>query len=263
MSVTASSSSVPTNWKSQIEQVVRGYETEPARGLIHGLQKDFIQNSWGHRRTNKGSGWGMKFELITNSLGTFLIVEDWGTHGMTGPNMTMSEINKLDTDLNPHFRLARFSAMNYSGGNEGAGLFGRGKTLFSAASNDFHYFFETLTKDEGYRVNWKKLEGNDLRVGEQASEGDIGKKTIINQTGLNPISSIGSRITIVNPIPELVDAIKKGDFQRYIEETWWRVLVKYDADISIIYNNKEYCVLQVKSTEGCKEKVHRLASQYF
>lgn len=166
------SASVPTNWKSNINQVVKGYESEPAKGLVHGLQKDFIQNSWG-QRTNLATGehWGMDFILTENSQGKFLTVHDYGTNGMTGPNLSMTDISRLSTDLPPDYRLARFSAMNYSGGNDGAGLYGRGKLLFSAASEVGYYIYESLT-NEGYRVNFKKLEGNDLRVGERALEGE-------------------------------------------------------------------------------------------
>lgn len=231
-----SSVQVPINWKSNIEQVVAGYETEPAKGLIHGFQKDSIQNSWGARATKKGKGWGTRFQLIENKLGTFLTIEDWGTTGMTGPNMSMSQINQLKGDLPADYKLARFSAMNYSGNNDGPGLFGRGKMLFSAVSKDYYFFFETLTKEEGYRANYKRLEGNNLKVGEIALEGDEARQLIIQNTGINPIERVGSRIIIVNPIRDLVKSIKDGSFLKAIEETWWRIIEKYDASIYVEFD---------------------------
>lgn len=227
---------VPTNWKSNINQVVAGYETEPAKGLVHGFQKDAIQNTWGARLNKRGTGWGTKFELIENDIGTFLTIEDWGTTGMTGPNITMEEINKMSGELSPSCKLARFSAMNYSGGNEGAGLFGRGKLLFSAASKDYNYYFETLTKDEGYRANFKTLSGNTLNVNNVAFEDNDARQFIEVYTKLSPINNVGSRIIIVNPIDEIVEAIKNGEFIKNIEETWWRILLKYNVTITVEYS---------------------------
>ncbi|EKN69294.1 hypothetical protein BABA_10541 [Neobacillus bataviensis LMG 21833] len=229
---------VPTNWKSNIDQVVAGYETEPAEGLVHGFQKDSIQNSWGARINKKGNGWGTRFQLIENEKGVFLCVEDWGTTGMTGPNIPMDEINNMSGDLDSEYRLARFSAMNYSGGNEGAGLFGRGKLLYSAASNDYNFIFETLTKKEGYRANYKMLEGNSLKVANIAYENEVARQYIKDNTELTPINKVGSRIIILNPRVEIVNAIKNGYFLNYIEETWWRIILKYHVTICVEYNGE-------------------------
>lgn len=227
---------VPTNWRSQIDQIVRGYEHEPAKGLVHGIQKDAIQNSWGHKTNKRGTGWGMKFKLINNNKGNFLIIEDWGTHGLTGPNINMDEIGNY-ADLPNEFRLARFSTMNFSGGNEGAGLFGRGKTLFSAASKNAHYFYDSLVHPEGYRANYKKLENTGLILGKEAAEGKGAENLIFSETGLEPLKRVGTRLIISNPIEELVEAIKTGEFKKNIEETWWRIILKYDAEILIEYDD--------------------------
>src|SRR5699024_2178135 len=233
---TIDSTLVPTNWKSQIDQIVRGYESEPAKGLVHGIQKDAIQNSWGHKTNKRGNGWGMKFKLINNHKGNFLIIEDWGTHGLTGPNINMDNIGDY-ADLPNEYRLARFSTMNFSGGNEGAGLFGRGKTLFSAASKDAYYLYDSLVQPEGYRANYKKLENTGLTLGKEAAEGKSAENLIYNKTGLNPLGRVGTRLIISNPIEDLVEAIKTGEFKKNIEETWWRIIFKYDAEILIEYDD--------------------------
>ncbi|GGM39416.1 hypothetical protein GCM10011351_26960 [Paraliobacillus quinghaiensis] len=235
-----SGTSTPMNWIANIDQVVRGYETS-GKGLVHGLQKDAIQNSWGHKEdTENGTGWSVKFELISNDLGTFLLIQDIGTKGMTGPNLSTDEINKYNNDLNPDYRLARFSSMNYSGGNDGAGLFGRGKLLFNAASSNYSYIYETITKEDGNRANWKWIEGKDLRMEKQALEGEGAKKIIREKVGIEPISEQGSRIIIINPKDEIVTAIKDGTFLRDIEETWWRIVSKYDAKITVAFDGQIY-----------------------
>ncbi|MFJ7678632.1 hypothetical protein ACIQXQ_11390 [Peribacillus sp. NPDC097198] len=244
---------VPQNWKSNIAQVVKGYETEPAKGLIHGLQKDFVQNSWGQRvDLVRGKGWGMQFKVINNLTGQFLTIHDFGTHGLTGANLTMDDISNLTDNLDPSYRLARFSAMNYSGGNEGAGLFGRGKLIFSAASKRNYYIYESLSKD-GYRVNFKILEGNTLNLAPKAYEGENAKRFLKKETGLKPIKKNGTRIIIIDPIDKLVDAINSGLFMKHIEETWWPIIGKYQAKIEVIDSaskNKKAKVPQEYSTEN-------------
>lgn len=225
---------VPQNWKSNIAQCVKGYETEPAKGLIHGLQKDLVQNSWGQRTDLvRAKGWGMQFKNINNITGQFLTIHDFGTHGLTGPNLTMEQINNLTDNLDPSYRLARFSAMNYSGGNDGAGLFGRGKLIFSAASKCSYFLYESLSKD-GYRVNYKIVNGNSLKLESKAFEGVKAKKFLKKETGLEPMKKNGTRIIIIDPIDKLVDAINSGLFMKHIEETWWPILEKYQAMIEVI-----------------------------
>src|SRR5699024_8908359 len=234
---TIDSTLVPTNWKSQIDQIVRGYESEPAKGLVHGIQKDAIQNSWGHKTNKRGNGWRMKLKLIKNHKGNFLIIEDWGTHGLTGPNINMDNIGDYQ-GLPNDYRLARFSTMNFSGGNEGAGLFGRGKTLFSAASENYYYYYDSLIETGEYRANYKKLENTELTLGKEAAINKDAEKLIYDKTGLSRLNKVGTRLIIVNPIKDLVDAIKIGEFKKNIEETWWRIILKYKAEILIEYDNK-------------------------
>lgn len=224
---------VPQNWKSNIEQMVKGYETEPAKGLIHGLQKDLIQNSWGQRKDLEfGEGWEMQFSLIKNELGTFLVSADYGTYGLDGPNISMAELANLNTDLDANYRLARFSVMNYSGGNIGAGLYGRGKLIFSAVSKCSYYIFESRSKD-GYRVNYKKLVGNTLTLNEKALEGIEAVEFLRKETGLDPMVENGTRIITMDPTDELIFAIESGEFLKNIEETWWPIIKKYNAKIIV------------------------------
>lgn len=232
-----SGSSTPINWGSLIEQFVRGYETGEAKGLVHGLQKDAIQNTWGARATNKGKDWKTIFTLVDNEKGCFLLIQDLGTTGMTGPNLSTEEIKNFTKEIPDNYKLARFSAMNYSGGNQGAGLFGRGKILFSAASKNNSILYETYTQEEGYRANWKKLIGNDLKVRQKALEGQEAQNLIYSTIGIQPIEEIGSRIIIENPLEDIINSFIDGSFIKAIEETWWRIILKYNAKIIVVFNN--------------------------
>ncbi len=44
---------MPQNDMAQIEQIVREYDSDPAKGLVHGVQKDAIQNGFGARLLEK------------------------------------------------------------------------------------------------------------------------------------------------------------------------------------------------------------------
>lgn len=85
--------------------------------------------------------------MIKNSQGVFLVIEDEGTEGLTGPNISTTEIMDMidkELDIDHTWRLARFSSRNVSGGNQtGAGKYRVGKSVYSACSEDYDYFFDS------------------------------------------------------------------------------------------------------------------------
>lgn len=229
---------VAQDWKAAIDQVVLGYEKH--KGLVHGLQKDAIQNGWGHRLHPKGKGWAFEFNLIKGFDNKYLLtMTDTGGHGLTGKNMVVEEI----PDKLPEWeRLARFEHMYFSGeSSQAAGLFGRGKLLFTAASKDAHVIFDSLTHDGIYRLNERKLQGKNLTNFSKAYEGENAIKTLFELTGdcIKPLSKSGTRIMIVNPNDEIINDIRNGTFLKYIEETWWQILLKYGKNGAKITVNTE------------------------
>lgn len=221
-----------TEWGSQINQIAQGYLQPPARGIAHGVQKDALQNSWGARSNGKRKGkWGVEFVLTQDGHGTALLtVTDWGTHGLTGQIFRPEDI---PDHLPPDERLARFENMNFSGGNYGPGLYGRGKLIFQAASKRREIIYDSLTVDGKYRLGRRFQEGRHLRQFPRVLEGDEARQMlkILTKAALKPLKEVGTRITIVDPVKELVDAAENGDLLNYIEETWWEILLKYDAAI--------------------------------
>jgi len=220
---------VVQNWKSMIEQVVLGYEEH--KGLVHGLQKDAIQNGWGQRLSKRGSNWAFVFELIKGFDSKYLLaMTDVEGYGLTGRNL---ETHEIPEDLPEFERLARFEHMHFSGESaQSAGLFGRGKLLFTAASQDGHIIYDSLTNEGIYRLNERKLEGRRFTNYAKAFEGEnaIGMLTKLTRDKLTPLDKSGTRITIVNPKDEIVEAIKDGSFINYVEETWWQILLKYGGN---------------------------------
>lgn len=221
---------IPSNWKGEINYLIEQYEDE--KGLVHGFQKDAIQNSVGAIKNNCWSKWSCSFDLVTSNGKEYLLVQDFGTVGLEGKNYTLTEISEYLSkygNMDSNERLARFSSFHNSGGNTGPGLFGIGKKMYVAASNDYSFYFESVSK-EGYRVN-HNLHGNLFEDG--ALEEEVARKYIIDETGLEPINIMGTRMIIPNPREEIKESIISGAFVKKISETWWRIIEKYQAKILV------------------------------
>src|SRR4030042_6779713 len=52
---------------------------------------------------------------------------------------------------------------------------------------------------------------------------------------ITPLNKTGTRVIIVDPIDELVKAIKNGEFLNNIQETWWEIIKKNNAEIYVKY----------------------------
>jgi len=225
------------NWSSFLNQVKRDYETPPAMGIAHGLQKDAIQNGWGARKHDKGSGWSFAFRLIEKPDGSYLLtMTDHGTTGLIG-RIFDQNCMKLPENIPQNEKLARFESMFDSGGGIGPGLFGRGKLLFNCASNQKRIIYDSLTLKGKYRLGYRRIIGRDFEQYRRILEDDIAKQKLAELTGLQPLDRCGTRIIIVNPIGEVVDAIHDGTFLKAIEETWWEIIKKYNASITVTDEN--------------------------
>ncbi len=257
---------VQQNWTAHIEQVKHGYDEH--RGVVHGLQKDAIQNGWGHRLHPKGKDWRFVFELIKWKKDKYLLtITDINGIGLTGRNLLSSEIRGA---LPEDERLARFEHMYFSGeSTQSAGLFGRGKLIFVASSKDYNIIYDSLTSDGGkYRLNSTWLSGIDLKNYPLAYEDENAKKMLyeLTENKLKPLQNSGTRIIIINPLDEIVEAIYNGNLLKYIEETWWQIIQKYgvnNANISIKTEKgthnakvpKEYRDIPTKNIDGWKVKL--------
>ena len=255
------------NYSKHVQWVIKTYEDSIDAGFIHGFQKDSIQNAAGARKNQHSfSGWKCIIDVRKTSKGTFVIVEDFGTVGLTGKNYSIEELDEMtstkDATIPPDQRLARISVDNSSGGDTtSAGLYGVGKTLYVAASKSYWNYFESITENEGYRCNMNK--NNEML--ERALEGEAGKTFIQDNTGLEPIDHVGTRFIIVDPNPELIQAIEDGTLLSYVEETWWRIIKRITntedgifvggkrASVPAVYNFPEDKELLVKDSFFTKE----------
>ena len=196
---------IPQNFKNNVEWILGAY-TDAGVSFTNGFQKDAIQNAVGARKHNKWKDWACDISYIENSKGRFVIVEDFGTMGLTGENKHCDEINAMMARgeiLPPEERLARFTSMFNSGGNTtGGGLFGAGKSVYSVASEEYTYYFDSFSanKEEATDI----IEGI-IRSFERRKE---------NNAYLS-VSSLSIGMCISTPKDSYGDVLQKADKALY------------------------------------------------
>ncbi len=230
--------STTINWDNQLKRIVDDYETHTT--ISHGVQKDAIQNGWDARTDKKkGKSWGMRFELRDNGQGSLIVVfTDWGTTGLTGRVLKPEELEKT---LPSEERWGRFENMAFTKDpdEETLGARGQGKFIFLAASKQKRIVYDTLRKDGVYRLGVKYFRGI-IDIKSHSWENDKAREKLSEfAPSLSPLEKIGTRIIIDDPIDELVGALKDKTFHRSISTTWWEIIVKFDAQISIVTDDQE------------------------
>jgi hypothetical protein len=257
---------MPQDDGAQIDQIVVEYNGDPAKGLAHGVQKDAIQNGFGARKIAKEieacKTWSFSFEIIKVQGKDALVFWDEGTFGLTGDLLSAEEITRrfAEGTLGPDERYARFMARFVSGGNIGAGMFGRGKLIFSGASVSRKILIDSLRDDGKYVAVRRYLEGGRLRQNNTPFQDTEAHNFIFTETGgkLKPLEMSGTRITILDVDPEVAQAVRysfragsfyKASLAYMIEETWWEIIEKFEAKIFIIDGEKK---IQVKVNEPLK-----------
>lgn len=234
---------------------VRDTYTNQGIDLCDGFQKDAIQNSIGASLTKKFKDWKCLIHVEETSKGRFLIVEDEGTCGLTGQNISQTKIRELvdnENIIGPTERLARFSSLNNSSSDQqGAGLYGVGKTMYAIASKKFTYYFDSLTSEGKYVANVNKVGSTN----DKAYEGDAAKSYIEENTALSPKTTTGTRVIILDPDDEIVEGINNGSMEKYIQESWWIILFRLSADSGVYLNGKKVRQIDNDSIPYVKKKV--------
>ena len=244
------------NWPSEINAIVDGYRSYTT--IPHAVQKDAIQNSWSARKDKKGKEWNFTFELLEAKGMRFLLMTDCGTTGLTGRVLTPEEYEK---DLPAEERWGRFEGVAFTQprSERTLGSRGRGKFIFVGASKEYTILYDTLRDDGLYRFGFRTVERTESPI--YAADGENGKQKLREISGnlIEPLSTIGTRVIIVNPVDEIVSAVKKGLFVRHIGETWWEIILKYNVAIQVKFDGKEQTAtipaeFDLKSEDAQKSK---------
>ena len=228
---------IPQNYKNSVDWILKAY-SDAGISFSNGFQKDAIQNAVGARKTDRWNNWCCDISVTKCNGKQYVVIEDSGTVGLTGKNISSDEINEIiirGEKLSSKERLSRFTSMHNSGGNEtGGGLYGVGKSVYSVASETYTYFFDSLREDRLYVANANR-QG---QVHSKAYENNDAKEFILRETGFGEKTTVGTRIIIDSPKQELVDAINSGSIIKNIQETWWRIIKRFDGDSKISVNGK-------------------------
>jgi len=224
------------NWPEDVRAIVDGYRAHTT--IAHAVQKDAIQNGWSAAKNKRGKGWGFTFELIEGDERKFLLMTDVGTTGLTGRVLAPEEYER---DLPDEERWGRFEAVAFTQPRteRTLGSRGRGKFIFVGASKEYTILYDTLRDDGIYRFGFRTVTRTESPI--HARDGESGKEMLSKITGgsIAPLSSVGTRVIIVNPVDEVVEDIKDGKFLRYIGETWWEIILKYNAGIKLMAFGRE------------------------
>ncbi len=225
------------NWPNKITTIIDGYQNWTS--LSHAVQKDAIQNGWSARTKKGGKGWSFTFELLETSARKFLLMTDEGTTGLTGRVLTPEE---YESDLPPEEKWGRFEGVAFTQdrAERTLGSRGRGKFVFVGASQEQTILYDTLRSDNTYRFGFRTIKKTDSPIA--AFDDDEGRELLDEFTSglIKPLDVVGARVIIVNPIEELVEDLKKGKFIRHIGETWWEIILKYNATIKVRADGDEH-----------------------
>lgn len=219
----------PINWIQTCDTIADTY----TRGIAHGVQKDAVQNGVGAIRG--AAPLRFVFELVSNSKGRFLTMTDSGTVGLTGHVLSREEYTE---DLPSDERWGRFESLGFTTADpDSIGARGQGKFIFIAASKLKLIVYDSVRTDGTYRMGYTQAKINDCPM--DHADGDDGRRGLGDMTGLEPLNETGTRVIIVEPVDELVEAVQDGEFLSAIEETWFRLIEKGGADIHVVVGDRD------------------------
>jgi hypothetical protein len=227
--------STTINWEHFLQTIVEGYEQQ--RSITYGVQKDAIQNGWDARKKRKGKGFAFSFELVEGANHSYVAMTDRGTTGLTGRVLTPDE---LFEDLPEYEKWGRFESLAFSKKEDKnttpLGSRGRGKFIFVGASESRRIIYDSLRDDGSYRSGWRNVVRTDSLV--DAFDEDVGRKMLshLTEDTFSPLNEVGTRVIIEDPIDELKESFENGELEWMIAETWWEIIQKYDAEITITHN---------------------------
>src|SRR5207247_1218017 len=114
---------------------------------------------------------------------------------------------------------------------------GQCKFVLLRASKIYMMYYDTLRKDGIYRLGATQARHTGcpiLPVKDEAPwEGPRAAEQLKAECGLDPLKSVGTRIIIVEPTEDVLQALKNGDFIRVIQETWFRALEKKQLTVEV------------------------------
>ena len=251
------------NSRVELEQFIQGYD-DNGLGLVHGLQKDAVQNSIGAAINQKRlKNWSVTFRRVQIDGTDALSIQDEGTTGLIGDILTQNDIEHKQNagELDERQALARFMSSGNTGGNHGPGAFGRGKQIYQALSQDYSVIVDSLREDGSY-VAFKRFMTGSVQKITDALIDDRAIRFIREEScgSLDKLDSVGTRVTILNVKPggddelgfwevfrnsfdDIADPNYNLRLDSMIQDTWWEILGKSDGKIFLEDNGQKKQVI--------------------
>lgn len=232
-----------TNMVASVTNIIQGYDMGPIRALAQepvqnakdaarGKQKAHIEYRLHRRPTANGT------------LGYMLTVTDSNTSGLGGPVLSLEEIEKKGNVLSIGDNWAAFEGMGYTKDDDYAlGSRGQGKAAFlyhsqlphtqSSGLDRMMILYDTLLPDGVYRLGVRYANPNDTVLktpftGEEARStvsSHYGTNDGLNiELGLEPLSSVGTRVIVPHLSVEATKAIQSGELYQWLQRCWWRAV---------------------------------------
>lgn len=259
----------PQNREKELKTILDGYKKfiNHTYWLSDIFQKDGIQNSWG-ARIGKGKNWSCKIFYSKKNDYDIAGLIDHGTTGLTGtiPNNESDIRRALDENNSSRDeeRLSAFLSQDWSSKSwTDLGSRGRGKAIFIASSKEKRIYFDSLrVTDKRYVFGSIYLDKNTKEIKEEILSDEHAYKKIKETFGNNiqSLKDYGTRIFIIRPEEELIEAISNSHIDDFIKSTWWEILEKYKASIEIVLNGKsrkiENCQILPVNKMQIKETYH-------
>ena len=227
-----------TNYVAEMNQLIAKYENQ-GMGIMHGLQKDNIQNSWGAKKIKSGTGFKVEIEIIEKDGFNALTFTDSGTVGLTGTKYEILEDVSSNIDFrDDNERLANFEThknLGLSRDQNTGGFIGQGKMMSNFHSKDNAIYFDSLREDNEYLIGSRRFDPPNLQADfmnikmAPVKWGDDAMAKLSNLTAgkIKALDKVGTRIIIVNPTDEVIEYVKTDQLLKDIQNTWWEILLKY------------------------------------
>ena len=230
-----------TNMVTIVENIIQGYRM----GSIRALAQEPVQNSKDAARGKARIEYRLRKQQSADGTEYFILtVTDSNTSGLAGPVLSFEEIKKRGNVLGKGDNWAAFEGMGYTKEDESAlGSRGQGKAAFlyhshlpKAASSGLErmmILYDTLLPNGTYRLGVRYANPFDT-VRAPPFAGEEARATVSSryvsddgteiELGLDPLTSVGSRIIVPHLSDEAVKAINSGELYQWLQCCWWRAV---------------------------------------
>ena len=238
--MTTEFSHTATNMVNHVKGIIDSY----AMGAIRALAQEPVQNSKDAGRGNPIVEYKLYSQEDSNGHAMWLLtVTDWNTCGLQGPILTLEEIDALGR-LERDWNWAAFEGMHYTKENEDAlGSRGQGKAAFlyhaklppigPLPRERMMILYDTLLSSGEYRLGVRYATPSDMVrtppfVSDEA-RGIVASSYLASDgtripLGLEPLSTVGTRIIVPYLSQEAVHAFHSDELQTWLQRCWWRAI---------------------------------------